>query len=95
MTADEEEFTKITYNYYKQLNGYTYLKSLGIGYHFYQGKYTSAIAEVLDSNKKTILHIPNVNAGESATDKYREVDLILEIIDYKYNFSTEKIEKCK
>lgn len=80
MPADEEKFTKITYNYYEQLNGYTYLKSLGIGYHFYQGKYTSAIAEVLDSNKKTILHIPNVNAGESTKDKYREVDLILDIL---------------
>jgi hypothetical protein len=40
MPEDEEKFTKITYNYYEQLNGYTYLKSLGIGYHFYQGKYT-------------------------------------------------------
>jgi hypothetical protein len=37
---DEAKFTKVTYNYYEQLNGYTYLKSLGIGYHFYQGKYT-------------------------------------------------------
>ncbi len=35
---DEKKFTKRTYNYYEQLNGYDYLKSLGIGYHFYQGK---------------------------------------------------------
>ena len=35
---DEARFTKVTYNYYEQLNGYTYLKSLGIGYHFYQGQ---------------------------------------------------------
>ena len=27
MPADEEKFTKITYNYYEQLNGYTYLQS--------------------------------------------------------------------
>jgi hypothetical protein len=81
MPEDEEKFTKITYNYYEQLNGYTHLKSLGIGYHFYQGKYTSAIAEVLDTNKKTILHIPNVNAGESTKDgKYQEVDSILDMI---------------
>ncbi len=81
MPEDEEKFTKITYNYYEQLNGYTHLKSLGIGYHFYQGKYTSAIAEVLDTNKKTILHIPNVNAGESTKDgKYQEVDTILDMI---------------
>ena len=77
---DEAKFTKVTYNYYAQLNGYTYLKSLGIGYHFYQGKYTSAIMEILDTNKKTILHIPNVNSGESTKDKHREVDTILDAI---------------
>ena len=80
LPQDEARFTKVTYNYYQQLNGYTYLKSLGIGYHFYQGKYTSAIAEVLDTDKKTILHIPNVNSGESTKDKLNEVDLILDII---------------
>ena len=80
LPQDEAKFTKVTYNYYQQLNGYTYLKTLGIGYHFYQGKYTSAISEVLDTNKKTILHIPNVNSGESTKDKLNEVDLILDII---------------
>ncbi len=77
---DEAKFTKVTYNYYDQLNGYTYLNSLGIGYHFYQGKYTSAISEVLDTDKKTILHIPNVNSGESTKDKLLEVDFILDTI---------------
>lgn len=77
---DEAKFTKVTYNYYEQLNGYSYLKSLGIGYHFYQGKYTSAILEVLDTDKKTILHIPNVNSGESTKDKHNEVDFILDAI---------------
>lgn len=76
----EAKFTKVTYNYYEQLNGYNYLKSLGIGYHFYQGKYTSAILEILDTNKKTILHIPNVNSGESTKDKTNEVDTILDAI---------------
>lgn len=80
MPEDEEKFTKITYNYYEQLNGYDYLKSLGIGYHFYQGKYISAIMEILDTDKKTILHIPNVNAGESTKDKYQEVDSIIDLI---------------
>jgi len=80
LPEDEERFTKVTYNYYEQLNGYTYLKSLGIGYHFYQGKYTSAILEILDTNKKTILHIPNVNSGESTKDKVKEVDTILDAI---------------
>lgn len=77
---DEAKFTKVSYTYYEQLNGYTYLKSLGIGYHFYQGKYTSAILEILDTDKKTILHIPNVNSGESSKDKYREVDIILDAV---------------
>lgn len=80
LPEDEAKFTKVTYNYYEQLNGYEYLKSLGIGYHFYQGRYTSAIDEILDTDKKTILHIPNVNSGESTKDKHKEVDTILDII---------------
>ena len=76
----EGKFTKVTYNYYEQLNGYDYLKSLGIDYHFYQGKYTKAIMEILDTDKKTILHIPNVNSGESTKDKHNEVDFILDSI---------------
>ncbi len=80
MPEDEAKFFKVTYNYYQQLNGYKYLKSLGIGFHFYTGKYTNAIHEVLDTTKKTILHIPNVNSGESTKDKYIEVDYILDSI---------------
>ena len=80
LPEDEAKFTKVTYNYYEQLNGYDYLKSLGIGYHFYQGKYTTAIMEILDTDKKTILHIPNVNSGESTKDKHNEVDFILDAI---------------
>ena len=77
---DEIKFTKVTYNYYEQLNGYKHLKTLGIGYHFYQGRYLSAIEQVLDTDQKTILHIPNVNAGESTKRKHDEVDTILDII---------------
>jgi len=80
MPEDESKFTPVTYNYYEQLNGYTYLKSLGIGYHFYQGRYTTAIDEILDTDKKTILHIPNVQSGESTKDKHNEVDLIIDKI---------------
>ncbi|MFO7843438.1 MAG: DEAD/DEAH box helicase family protein [Bacteroidales bacterium] len=80
LPEDEEKFTKVTYNYYEQLNGYEYLKSLGIGYHFYQGRYTDAIMEILDTDQKTILHIPNVNSGESTKDKYAEVDYIIDAI---------------
>ena len=80
LPEDEEKFTAVTYNYYEQLNGYEYLKSLGIGYHFYQGRYLTAIGDVLDTDKKTILHIPHVRAGESTKDKYGEVDAIHDII---------------
>lgn len=80
LPEDEALFTKVNYNYYEQLNGYKHLKSLGIGYHFYQGRYTSAILEVLDTDRKTILHIPNVNSGESTKDKHNEVDFILDSI---------------
>jgi len=77
---DEARFTHVVYNYYEQLNGYEHLKSLGIGYHFYQGKYTSAIGEILDTDKKTILHIPNVNSGESTKQKHDEVGFIIDSI---------------
>ncbi|AUC84781.1 ATP-dependent helicase [Polaribacter sp. ALD11] len=80
LPEDEAKFTKVKYDYYQQLNGYNYLKSLGIGYHFYQGKYTSAIHEILDENKKTIVHIPSVNSGESEKDKEQEVGRIIETI---------------
>jgi superfamily II DNA or RNA helicase len=81
LTPDKEaQFTKVVYNYYEQLNGYEYLKSLGIGYHFYNGRYTEAIMEVLDTDKKTILHIPNVNSAESTKEKYNEVGFILDAI---------------
>ncbi len=80
LPTDEDKFEKVTYNYYDQLNGYTYLKSLGIGYNFYQGKYTSAIGLLLDTNKKTILHIPNVNSRANTGNKYDEVNQIIESI---------------
>lgn len=80
LAEDEAKFTKVTYTYYEQLNGYQYLKSLGIGYHFYQGRYIDALPDVLDASKKTIIHIPNVNSGESTKDKHGEVDAILDVL---------------
>lgn len=88
LPEDEIKFTKVTYNYYQQLNGYEFLKSLGIGYHFYTGRYfkkpfdkeISALEEILDINKKTIIHIPNVNANESSKDKFAEVGHIIDIL---------------
>jgi superfamily II DNA or RNA helicase len=85
---DEEKFTKVTYNYYDQLNGYEYLKSLGIGYHFYQGRYykkqpdreMSALEEILNENLKTIIHIPSVNSAESSKEKYEEVSHVIDCI---------------
>ncbi|WP_193087961.1 DEAD/DEAH box helicase [Advenella sp. FME57] len=80
LPEDEEKFTQVTYSYYEQLTGYQYLKSLGIGYHFYTGRYLDALHEVLDTSKKTIVHIPNVNSVESTKDKYSEIDHILDVI---------------
>ncbi|MBC9954430.1 ATP-dependent helicase [Leucobacter sp. cx-42] len=77
---DEAKFTPVTFNYYDQLNGYEHLRSLGIGHHFYQGRYTDAIHEVLDLDKKTIVHIPSVNSGESTKDKIEEVGRIIDAI---------------
>lgn len=78
---DEVKFQPtINYNYYQQLNGYKYLKSLGIGYHFFQGNYLSAIPEVLDTTKKTLIHIPRPNSKTGAfMNKY---DQVAEIIKY-------------
>ena len=75
---DEQKFDKVSYTYYEQLEGYQYLKSFAMGYNFYRGRYTDALHEVLDTSKKTIIHIPNVNSGESTKDKYDEVDRILD-----------------
>ncbi|OXT15832.1 ATP-dependent helicase [Bacillus sp. OG2] len=87
--SDEQKFDKVTYTYYEQLEGYKYLKSFAMGYSFYRGRYTDAISEVLDTSKKTIIHIPNVNSGESTKDKYNEVDRILEELgDAKFDEST-------
>ena len=74
---DEARFETVTYTYYEQLNGYTYLKSLDIGYFFYTGRYIDAVMKVLDPALKTIIHIPNVNARESLKDKRREVEDIM------------------
>lgn len=75
---DETKFASVTYTYYEQLNGYTYLKKLDIGYYFYSGPYSDDLLKVLDPNEKTIIHIPSVNSRESTKDKHREVEHILE-----------------
>ena len=77
---DERKFTQVVYTYYEQLNGYKYLKSLSIDYAFYDGKYSDAIGKVLDTRRKTIIHIPPVNSHESTGNKFNEVGKILETI---------------
>ena len=61
---------------------------MGIGYHFYTGRYfkknpetgISALAEILDENQKTIIHIPSVNSAESSKEKYEEVNHIIDVL---------------
>lgn len=74
---DEAKFETVTYTYYEQLNGYEHLKALNIGYFFYSGRYLQAIEHCLDAARKTIVHIPSVNARESTKDKVTEVNEIL------------------
>ena len=70
----------INYNYYQQLNGYKWLKSLGIGYAFFQGNYLTAIPDVLDTTKKTLIHIPYPNSKTGAF--MNKHDQVAEIIKY-------------
>ncbi|SOD97226.1 DEAD/DEAH box helicase [Caenispirillum bisanense] len=77
---DEARFETVTYTYYEQLSGYSYLKTLDIGYYFYNGPYADELLKVLDPTEKTILHIPNVNSRESTKDKHREVEHIIDAL---------------
>ena len=78
--GDEEKFQTVTYTYYEQLNGYEHLKTLGLGYYFYSGSYLDALGEVLDPDRKTIIHIPNVNARESTKDKIEEANTVMSVL---------------
>ena len=64
---DKAKFKTVTFTYYEQLNGYEHLKQLDIGYLFYTGRYLEAIEHCLDPARKTIVHIPSVNARERVT----------------------------
>jgi superfamily II DNA or RNA helicase len=77
---DEAKFTSMSYTYYEQMAAYKHLKKLLISYHFYQGEYLNAIHEVLDTYKKTIIHIPHIMSAESTKLKHDEVDRIIESI---------------
>lgn len=93
---DEAKFYPVTYNYYQQLNGYKYLKNLVLGYHFYHGSYIDHLDEVLDTTKKTIIHIPSVNSRASSGSKYDEVGEIMSrigtIVDKDYDTCVYTLE---
>lgn len=81
---DEARFTPVQFNYYDQLNGYKYLKTLQLGYHFYRGHYLSALDKVLDTHQKTLIHIPVTGAkAAGAFDKYEQVKQIIDLIGSK------------
>ncbi|WP_419952393.1 pseudomurein-binding repeat-containing protein [Methylobacterium sp.] len=77
---DEGKFESVTYTYYEQLNGYTHLKNLDIGYFFYSASYADDLLKVLNPAEKTIIHIPSVNSRESTKDKIKEVEHIIETL---------------
>lgn len=95
---DEAKFQPtINYNYYQQLNGYKWLKSLGLGYHFFKGNYLSAIQEVLDTTKKTLIHIPRPNSKTGAfMNKHDQVAEIIKyigvVVDRNFNHNLYKVK---
>ncbi len=94
---DEARFYPVTYNYYQQLNGYKYLKNLVLGYHFYHGTYLEHINEVLDTTKKTIIHIPQTNSrAATGIGKHGETDYIIRCIGtrigHDYNKNIIKVK---
>ena len=97
-SEDEVKFQPtINYNYYQQLNGYRWLKSLGIGYSFFQGNYLTAIPDVLDTTKKTLIHIPHPNSKTGAfMNKHDQVAEIIkhigEIVDRDYMHYLYKVK---
>jgi hypothetical protein len=77
---DEDRFTKVTYSYYEQLEGYAWLKALGINYEFYKGNYVNGLPGVLNPDQKTIIHIPHRGSSEAFDDKFNEVGKILDLL---------------
>jgi hypothetical protein len=86
---DEAKFTSVTYSYYEQLDGYEHLKTLGVGYHFYRGRYVDALMDVLDTSKKTIVHIPHVMSAEAYDHKDQQVGAIMDAIGHHQGIDTE------
>ncbi|WP_298841968.1 DEAD/DEAH box helicase [uncultured Salinicola sp.] len=75
---DEARFTHVTYTYYEQLSGYEHLKTLGLDYRFYSGHWLDAIGGLLDTTKKTIVHIPSVRSATAGDiDKLEAVNDVI------------------
>ena len=87
-SENEQLFDRVTYTYYEQLNGYKYLKNLGIDYAFYKGKWLDAIEELIDTDKKMIIHIPNINSRESTHDKTNEVGILFDAIGQRISWDS-------
>lgn len=83
----EALFNEVTFTYYEQLQGYSHLKKINIGHHFYPvvkgsedaAPYIAGIRDVYQPGKKTIIHLPQPNSKESV-DKYAEFHAITDII---------------
>lgn len=75
---DEARFTHVTYTYYEQLSGYEHLKTLGLDYRFYSGHWLDAIGGLLDTTRKTIVHIPSVRSTTAGdVDKIEAVNDVI------------------
>ena len=77
---DEARFTHVTFSYFEQLNGYEHLKTLGIAYRFYSGSYLDSVGSVIDTDLRTIIHIPSVTSSESTKAKHDEADHLMGIM---------------
>lgn len=86
---DESKFVTVVYNYYEQMDGYQYLKSVRMESAFYSMDYLAAVPEVLDTDKKTILYIPSVNSADSTKDKYTETDRIIDLVGQVISVDSE------
>lgn len=80
---DEALFDKVIYTYYEQFKRYQHLKSLGIDYAFYNGRWTDSVHEILDTTKKMMIFIPHPQSRESSKDKNNEVNKLLDAIGTK------------
>jgi hypothetical protein len=80
---DEERFARVTYTYYDQLAGYRHLKTLTLGYAFYdssrdEGVY-AAVGEAMNLDERTIIHLPFVNSA--AADAEGKIAAMNRIVD--------------